>query len=234
MSWGSCIKQLGWITGATCIANDFTSDFFGDTIDGSFQKIRRCVYPVEVGSEYPIIYNGSFYTFQVVSRISTINSMSNFHVGGMVCHQPENFEKKILTSETCRLPPAGYHTTPLKINMEHNHGGLEDHFPFYINGWFVGSMLIFQGVTAQFSSLHKRSIFTRATNFQRLPSRERIHKPTGKAGKSVCFCCARHLLIQQCTNAHRCSAPFREQLAHCLRPQGLVKLGGMMMEGRPT
>ena len=21
-------------------------------------------------------------------------------------------------------------TTPLKINMEHNHGGLEDHFPF--------------------------------------------------------------------------------------------------------
>ena len=22
--------------------------------------------------------------------------------------------------------------TPLKINMEHNHGGLEDHFPFYM------------------------------------------------------------------------------------------------------
>ena len=25
--------------------------------------------------------------------------------------------------------PASY-VTPLKINMEHNHGGLEDHFPF--------------------------------------------------------------------------------------------------------
>ena len=22
--------------------------------------------------------------------------------------------------------------TPLKINMEHNHGGVEDHFPFYM------------------------------------------------------------------------------------------------------
>ena len=29
--------------------------------------------------------------------------------------------------------------TPLKINMEHNHGGL-------LNGWFVGSMWIFRGV----------------------------------------------------------------------------------------
>ena len=25
---------------------------------------------------------------------------------------------------------AGKDVTPLKINMEHNHGGLEDHFPF--------------------------------------------------------------------------------------------------------
>ena len=33
--------------------------------------------------------------------------------------------------------------TPLKIDMEHNHGGLEDDFSF-LNGWFVGSMLIFQ------------------------------------------------------------------------------------------
>ena len=30
--------------------------------------------------------------------------------------------------------------------MEHNHRGLEDHVPSYINGWFVSSMLIFQGV----------------------------------------------------------------------------------------
>ena len=32
--------------------------------------------------------------------------------------------------------------------MEHYHGGLEAHFPFYIGDlwWFVGSMLIFQGV----------------------------------------------------------------------------------------
>ena len=29
----------------------------------------------------------------------------------------ENFLKKVAV-------------TPLKINMEHNHGGLEDHFPF--------------------------------------------------------------------------------------------------------
>ena len=28
----------------------------------------------------------------------------------------------------CREVKKGY--TPLKINMEHNHGGLEDHFPF--------------------------------------------------------------------------------------------------------
>ena len=35
--------------------------------------------------------------------------------------------------------------TPRKISMEHNHGGLEDHFPDK-KGWFVGSMLIFQGV----------------------------------------------------------------------------------------
>ena len=38
-----------------------------------------------------------------------------------------------------------YKNTPRKINMEHNHGGLEDHFPFQM-GDFVGSMLIFQGV----------------------------------------------------------------------------------------
>ena len=40
--------------------------------------------------------------------------------------------------------------TPLKINMEQDHGGSEDHFPFFtflsFYGWFVGSMLIFQGV----------------------------------------------------------------------------------------
>ena len=43
--------------------------------------------------------------------------------------------------------------TPLKINMEHNHGGLEDHFPFQTGDlyWFVGSMLVFQGVTNKYS-----------------------------------------------------------------------------------
>ena len=30
------------------------------------------------------------------------------------------------------------HVTPLKINMQYYHGGLEDPFPFYILGWFVG------------------------------------------------------------------------------------------------
>ena len=42
----------------------------------------------------------------------------------------------------------GYSCTPLKINMEHNHAGLEDHFPFKMGDlkWFVGFMLIFQGV----------------------------------------------------------------------------------------
>ena len=38
-------------------------------------------------------------------------------------------------------------STPLKINMERYHGGLEDHFPLKMGG-FVGSMLIFQGVWA--------------------------------------------------------------------------------------
>ena len=33
------------------------------------------------------------------------------------------------------------------ILQEHNHGGLEDHFPLKMGG-FVGSMLIFQGVWA--------------------------------------------------------------------------------------
>ena len=32
-----------------------------------------------------------------------------------------NFQKKHVV---------GILTTPRKINMEHNHGGLEDHFPF--------------------------------------------------------------------------------------------------------
>ena len=36
------------------------------------------------------------------------------------------------------------HTT-LKINMEHNHGGLEGHFLFLYE-WFVGPMLIFESV----------------------------------------------------------------------------------------
>ena len=43
--------------------------------------------------------------------------------------------KFVETSRRGKLdtPPAerrGNHHTPLKINMEHNHGGLEDHFPF--------------------------------------------------------------------------------------------------------
>ena len=45
---------------------------------------------------------------------------------------------------------AGYpspHYTPEDENMEHhNHGGLEDHVSL-LNGWFVGSILIFQGVS---------------------------------------------------------------------------------------
>ena len=36
--------------------------------------------------------------------------------------------------------------------MEHSHGGLEDHF-FFLNGWFVGSMLIFQGCSDHASVL---------------------------------------------------------------------------------
>ena len=30
----------------------------------------------------------------------------------------------------CTDAPVNSRPTPLKINMEHNHGGLEDHFPF--------------------------------------------------------------------------------------------------------
>ena len=37
--------------------------------------------------------------------------------------------------------------TPLKINMEHDHGQWRFGRSFsFLNGWFVGSMLIFQGV----------------------------------------------------------------------------------------
>ena len=38
------------------------------------------------------------------------------------------------------------YSSPLKIDMEHNHGGLEDHFPFY--SWVICRFqpLIFQGV----------------------------------------------------------------------------------------
>ena len=38
-------------------------------------------------------------------------------------------------------------STPLKINMEHNHGGLVQIIFLSFHGWFVGSMLIFQGVS---------------------------------------------------------------------------------------
>ena len=34
------------------------------------------------------------------------------------------------------------------MNMEYNNGGFEDDFPFW-TGWFLGSMLIFQGVYLQ-------------------------------------------------------------------------------------
>ena len=37
-------------------------------------------------------------------------------------------------------------TTPLRINMEHNLGGLFARSFSFLNGWLVGSMLIFQGV----------------------------------------------------------------------------------------
>ena len=40
-------------------------------------------------------------------------------------------------------------STPLKINMEHNHAGLEDDFSF-AKRWFSGSMLIFWGVGVVF------------------------------------------------------------------------------------
>ena len=33
-------------------------------------------------------------------------------------------------ANTCQSMEKGRIFTPLKINMEHNHGGLEDHFPF--------------------------------------------------------------------------------------------------------
>ena len=42
-------------------------------------------------------------------------------------------------------PPFG-RNTPLKINMQPKNEGLEDHF-FVLNGWFVGSMLVFRGVS---------------------------------------------------------------------------------------
>ena len=42
--------------------------------------------------------------------------------------------------------------TPEDISMEHNHGGLEDHFPF--NGWFVGCMLIYPSYFRDNSQTH--------------------------------------------------------------------------------
>ena len=33
------------------------------------------------------------------------------------------------------LPKKMSKDSPLKINMEHNHGGLEDHFPFKMGDW---------------------------------------------------------------------------------------------------
>ena len=41
--------------------------------------------------------------------------------------------------------------TPLKINMEHSDGGLEDHFPFEMGDGCRFQPLIFQGVDLKFT-----------------------------------------------------------------------------------
>ena len=54
-------------------------------------------------------------------------------------------ERKVHGNCWWRKSPVDAVGTPWKINMEHNHRGLEGVFPFSF-GWFFGSMLIFQGV----------------------------------------------------------------------------------------
>ena len=69
--------------------------------------------------------------------------------------------------------------TPLKINMEHNQGGLEDHIR-----WFVGSMLIFQGAGVQECHF---CCGLRGTQFNRL----RNCRSQNIIKKSLCFgCCS--------------------------------------------
>ena len=68
------------------------------------------------------------------------------------CSHPMNFFKmdKLLSYYQPFLQPQPSKkqqaTTPLKINMEHNHGGLDDNFPFF--SWVICRFqpLIFQGV----------------------------------------------------------------------------------------
>ena len=72
-----------------------------------------------------------------------------------------------------------FRITPLKINMEHNH---------FLNGWFVGSMLIFQGVqfwkfaSCQFNRVtfkqfrgHFLGFFCSSTKYQMFKFFKQIH-----------------------------------------------------------
>ena len=69
----------------------------------------------------------------------------------------------VLVKQSLWLLTSGWGSTPLKINMEHNHGGLEDHFSF-LNAWFVGSMLIFQGVES--AQLQEELFNNKGSNFR--------------------------------------------------------------------
>ena len=71
-------------------------------------------------------------------------------------HLAENLRKQITFGGDSCLISNKIHTP--KINMEHNHGGLEGHFSF-LNGWFVGSMLIFQGVTTVWNHFNHPPVF---------------------------------------------------------------------------
>ena len=66
---------------------------------------------------------------------------SCFVMQGIIEQVPKHSWHHFLIKSWERFKMMSNHLHPMK----HNHGGLEDHGSF-LNGWFVGSMLIFQGV----------------------------------------------------------------------------------------
>jgi len=109
-----------------------------------FQDFTAALSWFGIICDYPHWEDANTFPYIPLFRNSAMRLVSS-HLWNCFVTTPWN--QKIAEATTFTTFTTSLHPWRLTWNISSWRFG-SDHFPFYINGWFVGSMLIFQGVSS--------------------------------------------------------------------------------------